>query len=257
MPTLAERQREFAEALLDPRRAVPEGCVGPHQVPDEQRFGVYRNNVMVSLIEALRDSYVAVARLVGEDCFTALARFYAAQHPPCSPIMLEYGATFPQFLRDFEPLASLPYLFDVARIERGWLEAYHAPDVASLDLDELGGVVAQRAGEIRLKVHPSMRIIRSPYPALTIWRMNIANGVPAPVDLDAGGEDVLILRPEADVEVRQMPPGAAPLLDALARGETLIEASQAALSRDATFDLSSHLIALLESGLIVGVVRSP
>ncbi|MCP2936872.1 DNA-binding domain-containing protein, partial [Salmonella enterica subsp. enterica serovar Typhimurium] len=72
-------------------------------------------------------------RIVGAEFFRAMARVYVRVQPPRSPIMLDYGAGLPDFIRSFEPAAVLPYLEDVARIERAWTEAYHAPEASPID----------------------------------------------------------------------------------------------------------------------------
>ncbi len=128
MQQLAERQRGFAAALLDPGLPMPDGLVGPDGEPGPKRFAVYRNNVVAGLTETLKDAFPAVHRIVGTDFFRAMARAYVLVEPPRSPIMLDYGAGFPDFIRQFDPAAGLPYLADVARIERAWTEAYHAPE---------------------------------------------------------------------------------------------------------------------------------
>ena len=183
MRPLAEVQSEFAAALRDRQLPIPRGCVAPDGSPDEKRFAVYRNNVASSLIDCVAESYPAIRRLLGEECFRETARVYAAQDLPRSPVMLEYGGGFPAFLEQFEPLAGLPYLADVARIERAWLEAYHAPEAAPLDPAALAGVPADRAVDMCLTLHPSVRIVRSPFPALSIWHMNIADVEVQPIDL--------------------------------------------------------------------------
>jgi hypothetical protein len=66
-----DRQKEFAAALLDPERTAPAGVVGPDGDPCPKRFAVYRNNVVVVLIEILRAAYPAVRRLVGDEFFDA------------------------------------------------------------------------------------------------------------------------------------------------------------------------------------------
>ena len=101
MQQLAERQRGFAASVLDPALPMPDGLVGPDGEPDPKRFAVYRNNVRVSLIEALEDAFPAVHRIVGVDFFRAMARGYVMVQPPRSPIMLDYGAGFPDFIRGF------------------------------------------------------------------------------------------------------------------------------------------------------------
>jgi hypothetical protein len=121
-----------------------------------------------------------------------------------------------------------------------------------LDPAALAEVRGDEAGGLRFSLHPSFRLVRSHHPALTIWRMNVADGVPGRVDLDAGGEDTLVVRPAAEVEVRWVPPGGADLIEALARGEPLAIAAQSAMRRRSNFDLADHLGGLLASGAFTG-----
>src|SRR6516162_2208516 len=72
-------------------------------------------------------------------------------------------------------------------------------------------------------------------PALTIWQMNVSDGVPAPVDLAAGGEDVLIVRPMADVEVRSIPKGSLEFIQALKDGRSVLAALEAGLIANPQF----------------------
>lgn len=252
MQQLAERLGGFVAALLDPTLAVPAGLVGPDGEPSTKRFAVYRNNIVVGLIEALQANFPAVCRIVGEEFFQAMARAYVVSQPPASPILLDYGGEFANFIAAFEPAATLPYLPDVARIERAWTEAYHALEAVPLGPEALSGIPSDRVAEIRFTVHPSGRVVRSRFPALTIWRMNIDDGVPNPVDFDSGGEDALIARPEADVEVRSMPPGGAEFLAALVNGKSLTEAAKSAMNACAFFDLSVNLAALISAGIFIG-----
>ena len=251
MQQLAERQAEFAAALLDPARAAPTGLVGPDGEPSPKRFSVYRNNVVAGLIEALEAAFPAARRLVGEEFFRAMARAYVVSEPPASPILLDYGAGYPAFVAGFKPAASLPYLPDVARIERAWSEAYHAREAVALEPEGFAAIPGDRTHELRLAVHPSVRIVRSKFPALTIWRMNVGEGVPEPVDLNAGGEDALVARPAAEVEVRSMPEGGAEFLAALAEGHSLTEAAKSGFGTSPRFDLSANLAALIGAGIFI------
>src|SRR4029079_2566626 len=105
----AERQRRFAESLLAASPPVPPGLLDPDGEASPRRFAVYRNNVVVGLIAALTGNFPAVCRIVGGEFFRALARAHVTAHPPASPILLDYGADFPEFIATFEPAASLPY----------------------------------------------------------------------------------------------------------------------------------------------------
>lgn len=251
MLTWAERLSGFAAALRDPALPAPRDLVGPDGEPAAKRFAVYRNNVVFGLIEALQAGFPAVSRIVGEEFFQAMARAYIVSEPPASPILLDYGAGLASFIGKFEPAASLPYLPDVARIERAWLEAYHARDAAPLAAHALAEIPSDRVANACFKVHPSLRVVPSQFPTLTIWRMNVNDGVPGPVDFESGGEDSLVLRPNADVEVRSIPPGAAEFLAALADGKMLVDAAESAMGIDSRFDLTANIAALIGAGAFV------
>jgi hypothetical protein len=251
MQSLAERQRSFATALLDPTLPTPIGLVGPDGEPSPRRFAVYRNNVVVVLTETLKDAFPAVHRIVGADFFQAMARAYVMVEPPRSPIMLDYGAGFPDFIHQFEPAAVLPYLADVARIERAWTEAYHAAEASPLDPTGFTAIAPDQLPAMRLVLHPSLRVVRSQFPVLTIWQMNVADGVPGPVDLAVGGEDVLVVRPLADVEVRSIPKGSLEFIQALAEGRSLLAALEAAMIANPRFDLSANLADLMHAGALI------
>jgi hypothetical protein len=248
----ADRQSDFAVALLDSTRSVPPGLVDPDGHPSAKRFAVYRNNVVVGLIDVLQASFPATCRIVGDEFFRAMARGYVVSQPPISPILLDYGAGFASFIARFEPAASLPYLADVARIERAWIEAYHAPEASALQPQEFAAIPSEFIAETRFSLHPSLRVVRSRFPALTIWRMNINDGAPTPVDTDSGGEDALILRPDAEVVVRSLPGGAAEFIAALVEGRRLVQATKSASAADRHFDLSVNLTALIGAGAITG-----
>jgi len=121
-------QHAFASALLDPARPVPSGLATWNGSDPVARFAVYRNNVVVSLVAALADTFPVVRELVGEEFFTAMARLYVAEQPPLSPVLAHYGDGFADWVVQFEPAAAVPCLADMARLERARVRAYHAAD---------------------------------------------------------------------------------------------------------------------------------
>lgn len=252
MQSLAEIQRGFAAAVLDPSLPTPVGLVGPDGRPSALRFGVYRNNVIVGLIQTLKDAYPAVHRIVGSEFFHAMARAYVVVEPPRSPMLVDYGAGFPDFVGRFEPAAVLPYLSDVARIERAWTEAYHSVDAAPIGPCAFSKIDPSLLPDVSLVLHPSVRIVRSRFAALTIWQMNVEGGVPSQVDLASDGEDVLVLRPEAEVEVRSIPEGSPDFIRALSSGRSVSAAFVQALVANPGFDLAANLADLIQVGAVIG-----
>jgi hypothetical protein len=250
-----EGQARFAAALMNPALAVPSGLVGPDGRESARRFDVYRNNVVLGLIETLRESYPATARIVGDEFFRAMARSFVAARPPQSPIMLHYGAGFAEFIADFEPAASLPYLPDVARIERAWLESYHAADAAPLEASAFAALGQAQLPSLRLVLHPALRFAASPFPALTIWQMNVS-GEPAEIDLTIP-EECIIHRPAWEVEARQVPRGTATFMAALGEAQTVLNAAKAAWIAAPDFDLGAVLGGLVACGAFIGFEQGP
>ena len=64
-------QQAFANALTDPAQPCPPGLISWNQSDVAQRFAVYRNNVMASLVDALADTFVVTQELVGPEFFRA------------------------------------------------------------------------------------------------------------------------------------------------------------------------------------------
>lgn len=244
---------EFTSALLNPERPAPDVVAGPSGKAATKRYGVYRNNVTVSLINALAAVFPATQRITGPNFFREMARAHVRATPPTSPLLFEYGGDFPDFIEHYEHAKSLPWLADVARIERAWLDAYHAADAEPLALATLAAIPPEQLTDVNFAVHPATRIVRSRYSALTVFSANRV-GEPVP-QIDASApEDTLVTRPKLEVMARRLPPGGATFLIGLMAGEPLGTAASAALDKvGAAFDLGANIAGMIDAGVFVGV----
>ncbi len=242
---------DFGQAVLDPAKPAPAYLLGPHNRPVGSRFNVYRNNVVLGLTNALAESFPVICKLLGEQNFRSLANIYVRAHPPKTPLMMFYGTEFPAFLGNFQPLAHLPYLADTARLEQVRRESFHSADATPIATAALANIPQSDLPKARMLLHPSMRLISSPYPIFSIWRYNSTEDKSP---LPAQGEDVLIARPFDQVEMRKLPPGAIAFLNALARGENLEKSIETATKTAPDFDPVAQLTGLLNANLIVRIV---
>lgn len=239
-------QTAFADALLHADRPVPDGVINARGKPDTVRFAVYRNNVFVGLTKALAQRFAVTERLVGSEFFLAMARAYAQDHKPCSPLIMQYGDDFPDFIAAFEPARALAYLPDIARLEAAWTDAYHAADSAPLDLAAFKAVTPEMLSDLRLVPHPSAHLIQSIFPVGSIWSAHQEEMV-SPV-FDWRGQAVLVARPEMSVNVHVLPPRDAIFAAALFNAATLGEAAKAAFAAAPGFDFGTALVGLVGLG---------
>lgn len=242
----------FAPGLTNPEVAAPQGVVAAHGKGVVKRYNVYRNNVTVSLIDALAASYPAVQRITGVEFFRAMARFHVRATPPVSPLLFEYGRDFPSFIEAYEYARDMPWLADAARIERAWLDAYHAADATPLAAGAFASVDLASLAQVRFVAHPAARIVRSRYPAVAIFAMNRGDGPVTPLH-SGDAEDALVTRPDNDVIVSRLPAGGARFLTALIGGTPFGAAAQAAFEETDAFDLPANLAAMISAGVFTAI----
>lgn len=244
-------QAEFRAALLDGTKPVPTGLSDGRAHPAGRRFDVYRNNVAVSLTEALHSAFPTIAKLLGAQNMDGLAGLYLRAHPPATPLMMFYGESFPEFLAGFEQLAHLGYLPDVARLDLAMRHAYHAADAPPVDPTRLGQIAAEALAETRITLAPAVQLLRSAWPLYDIWRFNTEPGAPKPRH---EAQDVLVTRPEFDPRPVLLPPGGAALVARLQSGDGLGAALDAALADSPETDPGALIGLLLDTGAIADIL---
>lgn len=250
----------FATALLDASLPTPAGLHAWNGSDPAVRFAVYRNNVVHSLVAVLADTFPVVHQLVGDAFFGAMARLYVVDHPPTSPLMHRYGAGLPAWIADFEPATALPYLSDMARLEWARLSAFHAADAAPIDVQALAALMRapQRLTHASLALHPSLAIVRSPHPIVSLWAAHQLGDADRDARLSEiptdSAEAALVFRDASDdALVIELPDADAALTAALAAGAPLV----AAQGNHPQADLVRVLSLLLRHGLVTGFGEPP
>ena len=240
-------QAAFAAALFDPQRPCPEGVFSANGADPASRFVVYRNNVQSSLINALADGYPVVSQLVGEEFFRAMAALYMQSCPPQSPFLNDYGKDFAGFIDSFAPAASVPYLADVARLERLRVQAYHAADAQPLSHEQIAAALSDPhvLSELTVGFHPSLNLLTSAYAVVDIWAVHQRDATLAGINPDHG-QYALVLRNDLEVEVFAIDHGASTFIQNLRLGQPLSQALETAPA----FDLSQTLALLISHNVI-------
>ncbi|WP_068313312.1 DNA-binding domain-containing protein [Polycladidibacter hongkongensis] len=258
-PTVHSR---FAAALLEEVSAVPSGVVGRNGQISARRFGVYRNNVMASLIDALASNFPMVAQLLGAEFFRAMAAEFVRGEPPRQPVLSEYGERLPAFMSGFPPLAEYSYIADVARLEWAWLQAYHSADWPVLQSEKLAALAPEKLMGAKLSFLPSCRLVELRYEVAAICFGSGGHDC-AVAELDARAGDAgkvndrsqfcVLARPQLHVRCAVVDEGTYFFLRQLKRGNSLSQAGEAALATFKGFDLSASLTAGLQSGAVSDV----
>lgn len=241
MPSLAAFQRNVLKRIDSPRA--------------RSGFAVYRNTALLGAITAIADNYPTVARLVGEKPMDALAGDYVSASPPDSPILASYGKGFADFLRAHPISEHLPYLADVAAIDRLRVEAHLAADAPQFGLDDLAGLTAEEWSSCRVVLHPATRVGWFSVPAPTIWLAHL-QADPGELEPVWKAEGILLTRPDGAVEGSLLGPCEHRVLHGLRLGETVGHAALAASNLYAPSDIGQAFRKLVASGALTSLRRN-
>lgn len=224
---------DFEHRLLDAIRAPVAGDAFDRQ----PGLAVYRNTWRNAAIDALAANHPAVLRLVGADWFRSAAARFVEAHPPVHASLYRYGERFPAFVAGLASTADLPYLLDVARLDRWWIECHVAADATPLEAAELAAELAACAPDaLASRVLVPLPAARwgwfEALPIRSIWQAG-RDPDPAAAERDLAalrwhGEGVLLVRPGLDVQVHPLSRAGVAFLDACAAGRCLAEAVEAA-----------------------------
>lgn len=254
MQQLVELQRRMAAALLGSENSGMESEVVENGAAANDRIDIYKNNVVITLTDAIAQVYPVIHRLVGDHYFRQVARGFVRGHPPRKRSLIYYGGEFPDFLAIQPSAAAHPYLGDVAKLEWACHLAFHAPEAATTDLACWQQVPADAWPGARIRMSPSLQLIRSSYPIVRIWQENQPNrDVPPTIELVAGQTFASVSRPDCDVEARSHTAAEFQLISLLKGGTCLQEAYEAAMEANGPLDLEALLREWMAARLIVDI----
>ncbi len=215
------------------------------------RLRIYSSHAFATLGAVLEGTFPVVSRLVDRRFFAYAAHEYLREHPPHSRCLLEYGASFAEFLAGFEPCKHLPYLADVARFEWALNTAATVREASALKIEALGGARPEGAALLKLALQPSVSYFASRWPMDAIWLANQHEEVPT-VDLASGGTTIEVRRADEGFSWQRLDPSAFAFRRALAEGCALGRAAAIAAA-DPAFDFAAALDLLFDEGLVVGL----
>ena len=233
-PELIAFQRDFAAALT----TVTQGPMA-----------VYRNTIFHGAVEALRANYPVAAQILGQEMFDHVAADFASTCPPTSPVLALYGAEFADWLTHQEWIGDLPYLSDVARVERLHVGCLFAPDDEPVARDRARQNVVLRRG--RLRLHPAVRFAWLDTPAMSIWLAH-QRTVRAEIAPEWKPEGALFPRPTRFViHSPRIGPAAHRMLSGIGLGETVSACMSAAEGLYPHEDCTAVLASLVNLGAFV------
>jgi hypothetical protein len=212
------------------------------------RLAIYHQAYFARLLEVLREVFPVLLIALERDTFDGLALAYLEQHPPSAYSLNRLADRFVDFLRATRPPREdtapdwADFMIDVARLETTIEEVFDGPGsegAAPLDAGALAALSAEDAGDQRLQLAPSVRLLAGDFPLhdyYTAARRGESPPLPAPCPSWQA-----IYRREYVVRRLPLTAPAFALLSALAQQQSLSLALEAALALSSPADLALQL----------------
>lgn len=222
----------------------------------EQRFALYRGNLVGTWDKSLSAAYPVLKELVGEEFFHGLARAYGKAYPSDAGDLNLFGAHFASFLEGFEHVAAYPYFPDTARLEWALHRAHYAADGRQAGPADFAMMSPGQLDEVRLTLAPACSLIHSEWAVVELWRAH-QPGMESTFPSDVARPNFgLVVRPQWNTDIVEVTPASFAMLSALNQGNVLGNALDAALQVDPDFDFSTSLQQWLELAIFDAIAPS-
>lgn len=257
MSSLRDLQRDLLQDLNGLRerkaaeRAVDFG--GPPAGGVEDRWHVYASGYVARLVEALESDYAAVRRILGPAPFAELVERYVRAFPPRSYDLARAGDLLAEHLSVDPITVALPFLPDLAGLERAVAEAFTAPDAESLTWEALVGEAAENVAALPLVLAPGVAFLPSRWPVVSLWHTRDQADDAVALDLEKNPETALVFRRGYAVACARLDAKETAFVTALTDGAATLTMLEARLgSAGGTPEIASLLTtfrSLVERGL--------
>jgi hypothetical protein len=167
---LVELQRNFQAHLLMGDDAILKSVVDAPPLAPAERVRVYRNAYRVRLLDALKDTYPVLFKILGDEMFENLGDAFIDAQPSVHRSIRWYGRELSDFLTQRPPYTEQPILAEIARFEWTLSEVFDAADAVPVGRDALQAVDPDSWDQLGFVFHPSLRLLDLSWNTVAVWQ---------------------------------------------------------------------------------------
>jgi hypothetical protein len=151
---------------------------GTAELDAKARIGIYADMFIWRQIDALRDDFPKLARLLGDHPFYAMAEDYLDAHPSRHASLSELGRELAGFLRGWRGEGARADLADLAALEWARAKVFEEMNVEPAPPDRLRAFSADALPRVRLGFVPALRALELGHGFVDLWQA-LDEGSPA------------------------------------------------------------------------------
>jgi hypothetical protein len=255
MGALLGLEQDFKDCMLGNRLDMRGQVAGDARASAEERVHLYVEGYRLRLLETLQDAFSGLHAFLGDEEFDKLGRAYIDAHPSTHPSVRWFSQHLPAFLKTAAPYSAHPVLAEMAAFE--WTQGlvFDAADAGTLDMQALATVPAAAWGQVRFKLHPSVRRLDLGWNVPKVWQaLDADEDPPAAEEAPASW---LLWRSELTTRWRSLSKDEAWMLDSAKAGTSFGELCAGLCEWHAAdsvaLQAASYLKLWLSDGLVTGI----
>lgn len=223
----------FQRAADIPGDAEIERVVGAHVTGNDrlspaEQVDIYRRQFWLRHVDSLLEDHPGLRAVLGEDDNDAFLRAYLAAFPPKTPSLRDLGKDLARFADTYAfPEAKAELAREMIRYELAFVDVFDGKEPDKLDPAKLASVPEDAWDRARIVVNPLAVRMRFTHP---VHEIRLAAKEDRSFDdlvRQRGDYPVVLFRDELMIRFEVLEPDAFLLLEALARGESLVSACDA------------------------------
>jgi hypothetical protein len=220
------------------------------------RLRAYTGGYPARIGESLRESFPALAHVLGAGGFDALVRRYLPHAPAGIYNLNDVGGGLAAFLCTDVAGRELPFAPDLARLEWAVQRAFHAREKELLDPASTAGWTLEDWSAAVLELQPSVAVVRSSWPIRDVWAARDTPVEEIDIETEGRADRVLVHRAGYRVACESIDDDEANAIEALCRGVTLGEVAEDLAEGGADPNAVARWFSLWSArGLIAGCTR--
>lgn len=165
MPTLAELQHSLQDFMLDNTAEAEQLTLETPQFSRQERLQIYHNAYRLRLIDALRNDFPALEKVLGEERFSEICSEFIAVSPSTNPSLRWLGEKFPEFLQARDAL----HIGELAAFEWAQTMAFDAANASLASIDDIRALPPEAWMNMQLEFHPSVHTLWLKSNAPALW----------------------------------------------------------------------------------------
>ncbi|MDB4512223.1 DNA-binding domain-containing protein [Arenicella sp.] len=211
---------------------------------------IYRNGAAKACLDALAANFPSLQSYLGVDQFKQLGREYVFQFWPTDARLSTYGDQLANYIattRDKYPA----YSFDIARLDRAWLDALFASDEKPLRAEDISALFGQESQQdlFSLKLASSVNLLHLENDCMSDWlSIKFTNQT---IGVESGMKSIMLWRHEQVVQYRALSTFEDCFISAILESGSILSAAETAVAGNPNEDLGVTFAGLLSAGILI------